>query len=115
MLEKTENTDIQVRTEDLNNRCHSILKNMNPTEINHTLGYNLNATNDNTEVTKALVTKSRKYNEALLKSRLTAKQTRMAIAMFITPALTFPFRGGTLKYEKKIKHLKSLPLYSTTK
>ena len=48
---------------------------------------------------KVLVAKSKKYNEALYRSRLTAEQKRMAIATFITTSLTFPLRGGNLKYE----------------
>ena len=100
MLEETENPDIQVRIEDLDNGFHSIIKGIHPNELCRTLGYNLNTMNDNTEMTKDLVAKSRKYNNALFKSRLTAKQKRMTIATFITPALAFPSRGGTLKYEE---------------
>ena len=91
MLEEIENPDIQVRIEYLDNGRHSILKYINPNEIDRTLGYNLNATNDNTEVTKDLVAKAKKYNDALYGSRLTAEQKRMAIATVITPALTLPF------------------------
>ena len=74
MLKETENPDIQVRIEHLDNGGQRILKCINPNEIRRTLGCNLNTTNDNTEVTVALVTKSRKYNEALLASRMTVKQ-----------------------------------------
>ena len=100
MLEEMENPDIQVIIEDLNNGGHSIIKRINPNELCRTLRYNLNTTNDNTEVTNDLVAKARKYNNVMFESRLTAKQKRMEIATFITPALTFPFRGGTLKYEE---------------
>ena len=99
MLEETENPDIQVRIEDFDNRRYKILKCIHPNQLRRMLGYKLNATDDNTEVTKELLAKSRNYNEALYGSRLTTEQKRMVIATFITPALTFPFRGETLKYE----------------
>ena len=100
MLDENENPDIQVRIEDLDNGGNSVLKRINPSDYRRTLGYNLNATNDNTELTKVLVAKAKKYNEALYRYRLTAAQKQMAITTFITPSLTFPFRGGTLKYEE---------------
>ena len=50
------------------------LKHMNPNKIRRTLGKNLNATDDNTEVMKELVVKFRNYTKALYESRLTAKQ-----------------------------------------
>ena len=100
MLDETENPDIQVRIDDLDNGGNSLLKLINTSEYRRMLGYNLNATNDNTELTKVLVAKVKTYNEALYQSRLTAAQKQMAIATFITPSLTFPFRGGTLKYEE---------------
>jgi hypothetical protein len=65
MLDENENPDIQVRIEYLDNGGNSILKRINPSEYRRTLGYNLNATNDNTELTKVLVAKAKKYNEAL--------------------------------------------------
>ena len=74
ILNEHENPDIQVRIEDLDNGGYSVLKRINPSEYRRTLGYNLNSTNDNTELTKVLVAKSKKYNEALHRSRLTAAQ-----------------------------------------
>ena len=100
MLDENENPDIQVRIEDLDNGGNSVLKRINPSDYRIMLGYNLNATNDNTELMKVLVAKAKKYNEALYISRLTAAQKRMAITTFITPSLTIPFRGGNLSYEE---------------
>ena len=74
MLEEAENPDIQVRIEDLDNGGHIILKRINRKEVRRTLGYNLNATNDNTELKMTLVKKSRKYNEVF--SRPSCQQSK---------------------------------------
>ena len=60
MLDENENPDIQVRIDDLDNGGNSVLKRINPNKFRITLGYNLNSTNDNTELTKVLVVKSKK-------------------------------------------------------
>ena len=59
MLDENENPDIQVRIEDLDNGGYSVLKRINPSEYRRTLGYSLNATNNNIELTKVLVAKPR--------------------------------------------------------
>ena len=57
-LTKLINPDIPVRIDDLDNGGNSVLKCINPSDYRRTLGYNLNATNDNTELTKVLVAKA---------------------------------------------------------
>ena len=65
-------------------------------EIHRTLGYHLKIADNNTEVVKHHVSKSKSFNTAKLRSILSTRQKKTTYGIFVVPSISYPLRASTL-------------------
>jgi hypothetical protein len=101
ILANDENLDYSIKVRDCDNDGVQVdLLRKDATELHRILGYHMDITDNNTEGTKMHIAKAKKFNAAVLRSRLSPRQKNMAYATFVIPSITFPLRASGLSMNK---------------
>ena len=97
ILADDKNPDYSIKVRDWdNNGVQFELLRKDATELHRILGYHMNISDNNIEATQMYIAKTKKFNNAVLRSRLSPRQKNMAYATFVIPSITFPLKASGL-------------------
>jgi hypothetical protein len=97
ILTNDENPDYRIKVRDWDHNGVLVdLLHKDATELHHTLWHHLNIADNNTEATNMHIAKAKKFNKAVMRSKLSPRQKRMAYGTFVIPSITFPLRASGL-------------------